>query len=75
VSARKKKAPKRGRPALPDGASKSVFAVRLNEAERATITVASNRLGLPVSQWARNALLKQAYAELMGGPAPETGNK
>lgn len=56
MSARKKK-PKLGRPKLPKGESKSVFALRLNVAERETITNAAERAGKPVTQWAREALL------------------
>jgi len=67
VSQRKKKAPKRGRPALPEGESKSVFALRLNVAEKAAIEAAAERQSKPLAQWAREALL------LAAALAKETG--
>lgn len=63
MSARKKKPPKLGRPVLPKGQSKSVFALRLNDAERAAITKAAERAGKPVTQWAREALLARASVD------------
>ena len=63
MSASKKKTPKRGRPALPKGESKSVFAIRLNDAERAEIEDAAARMGIPVTRWARGALLAAAMLQ------------
>lgn len=60
MSARKKKAPKRGRPALPEGESKSMFALRLNVAEREEIARAAVQSGKSISQWARDALAETA---------------
>lgn len=60
MSARKKNAPKRGRPALPKGESKSVFALRLNDQERSMIATAAMLEGKPVALWAREALLRAA---------------
>lgn len=60
MSTRKRKAPKLGRPRLPKGESKSVFALRLNDAEREAIANAAERAGKAVSQWARDTLVERA---------------
>jgi len=51
---------KMGRPALPRGQVKAVFAIRLSAEERAALDAAAERAGKPVSQWAREALLASA---------------
>ena len=50
-----------GRPAFPNGKAKTgVFAIRLSEDERDAIDAAAARAGMPVTQWAREALLAAA---------------
>ena len=62
MSARKK-APKArmGRPPLPEGTVKTiVFTLRVSEAERDAFAAAAARIGKPVTQWAREALVESA---------------
>lgn len=49
-----------GRPSLGDQARGNVFTLRLSDAERAAIDAAADRARLPVTQWARAALLGAA---------------
>jgi hypothetical protein len=50
-----------GRPALPKGEAKGiVIALRVTEAEMATLTEAAERAGKPISRWARELLLAEA---------------
>lgn len=50
-----------GRPALPKGTAKvGMFAVRLSAEARAAIDAAAERAGVPVTQWARDALMRAA---------------
>ena len=57
---RRKQPPKArmGRPPLPDGAAKSVFAIRLSDSERDAVKQAAKQAGKPMSQWAREVLLQ-----------------
>jgi hypothetical protein len=59
-------AAKRGRPPLAVGAAKDVmFCVRLTPDERAALVAAAALASLPVSEWARRALLGQAKSDRM----------
>lgn len=58
--AKKAAKPRMGRPPLPEGMVKTVFTVRVTEAERAAIMAAAADAGKPVTQWAREALLERA---------------
>ena len=62
---------RRGRPALPPGEAKgSVFTLRLSVEERAELDEIAERLGEPVSQWARDVLLAAARRETKGTGSP-----
>ena len=51
------------RPAVAEGAAKTVaFVMRVSAEERAAIEAAADRAGVPVSRWAREALLSAALA-------------
>lgn len=53
--------PKMGRPPLPEGKAKGVvFTLRLSDDERVAIVEAAGRAGQPVTQWARNILIRAA---------------
>ena len=57
------KRPKRGpgRPAFEEGTARTgVFTLKVSDEERAAIDAAAKRAGLPVTQWARDALLEVA---------------
>lgn len=50
-----------GRPPLPDGDARvPAFTVRLSEKERAEVYAAAEKAGKPVTQWARETLVKAA---------------
>jgi hypothetical protein len=50
-----------GRPALAEGTARTaVFALKLSEKERAEIDSAAERAGVPVTRWAREAMLERA---------------
>ena len=49
-----------GRPRLPKGEARAVFALRLTPAERESIDAAAAQEGLRVTEWARRALLAAA---------------
>lgn len=50
-----------GRPTLPEGTARTqVFALKLSADERAAIDAAAERVGKPVTQWARDVLLARA---------------
>jgi predicted HicB family RNase H-like nuclease len=49
-----------GRPPLGDRARDAVFTLRLSKAERSALNAAAERTGMPVTQWAREALLAAA---------------
>jgi hypothetical protein len=46
-----------GRPRLPKGKAKEVFALRLAPEERKSIERAAKEAGLRATEWARNAML------------------
>lgn len=55
-----KKKNKMGRPKLPKGEAKKIFSLRLSKHERKKIKDAADKVGRPVTKWAREALLKAA---------------
>ena len=58
MSARKRR-PRMGRPPLAEGTARTeVFAMKLSADERAAIDAAAERANMPVTQWARGALLE-----------------
>ncbi len=62
MTAAKRKAakPKLGRPALPEGDVKEVFAIRISRADREALQAAADRAGKSLTQWARDALISVA---------------
>jgi len=53
-----------GRPPMREGTAKTgVFAIRLSEYERGAIEMAAGRAGKPITQWAREILVKAALSE------------
>ena len=53
-----------GRPPLAEGKARGIiFTVRVSPEERDTILAAAKRTGQPVTQWARDALLRTAVIE------------
>ena len=70
MSAAKKRGP--GRPAFDDGTAKTgVFAIRLSAEERAAIDAAAAHAGIPVTQWARESLLRAALTRSLSTSAPK----
>jgi uncharacterized protein (DUF1778 family) len=60
VSAEKKRGP--GRPPKAEGTARtSVFTLRLSDDERAAIERAAEIAGIPVTRWARFAILRAAH--------------
>lgn len=55
-----KKKARMGRPPLPEGKVRQVFAVRVSPAERTSIEKAAERAGLSISEWARITLMEAA---------------
>lgn len=51
---------KRGRPKLPKGERREVFALRLSPAERIAIEGAAEAAGISVAKWARRTLIAAA---------------
>lgn len=50
-----------GRPAFQEGTARtSVFTMKLSDEERTAIDAAAERAGIPVTRWAREALLNAA---------------
>lgn len=52
-----KKKPRMGRPPLPKGEVRSVFAIRLSLAERERVESSAKAAGMSASEWARATLL------------------
>ena len=54
-----------GRPRLPRGKAKEVFALRITPLEKRAIEAAAKRAGQRATEWARNAMLEAVGAHVV----------
>lgn len=63
----------KGRPPLPKGTARQVFALRLTAAERTAIEDAAKLARMPVTQWARMMILQSCVPPYFKPGKPVTG--